>query len=212
MLPSTVVGLFVIVIAVLPGLVYTVTFERQAGDYGTTFADRTLRFIAVSTVFHLIAGWLEYWVYRVTLGHRGPVLAGEFGLLWAAAAVVVTLPAIAGTAIGRAYGTRSTRGRWQRQALRLLLGPTVAPRAWDDLFSESQATYLRVQTTDGTMLAGLFASRSYAAGFPQDPDLLLEEAWRINAETGELEEPLGYPLYITAGQIAWIEIVPPRSE
>ena len=80
-LPNTIVGLLVLVVAVLPGLIYTLAFERQAGDYGATFADRTMRFVAVSVVFHLVAGWPEYWVYRVTLAERGPLSSGEFALL-----------------------------------------------------------------------------------------------------------------------------------
>jgi len=60
MLPDTSVGVLVLVLAVLPGLIYTLAFEREAGDYEATFADRTLRFIAVSAVFHVIAGWPEY--------------------------------------------------------------------------------------------------------------------------------------------------------
>jgi len=222
MIPSTVVGLLVVVVAVLPGLVYTITFERQASGYGVTLADRTLRFLAVSVIFHVLAGWPEYWVYRVTLADRGPILSGEFALLWFGVVLLLVIPALAGTVIGGLYKTRRSRTGWgkirrrlsadrEHRLLRLVLGPDPAPRAWDDFFSERPNTYVRVRTTDGTLLAGLFANRSYAAGFPHEPDLLLEEAWSVSRETGELVEPLGYPLYVAAGQIAWLEIVRPQD-
>jgi hypothetical protein len=210
-LPNTIVGLLVIVVAVLPGLIYTLGFERQAGDYGATLADRTLRFIAVSAVYHLIVGWPEYWVYRVTLAERGPLSAGEFALLWLVTTAAVVVPLAIGTVLGHMYRTRSRRPAWQRRLLRIALGPDVAPRAWDELFSERPTTYLRVRTTEGNFLGGLFASRSYAAGFPQEPDLLLEEAYRVDPDTGELGERLGYPVYIAAGKIAWLEIVRPQD-
>lgn len=211
MLPNTLVGLFVLLVAVLPGLVYTLAFERQAGDYGTTLADRTMRFVAVSVIFHLLAAWPEYWIYRSTVADRGSIDAGDFALLWLAFVLAVTLPATVGTVFGCMYEKRSTYEGWQAKLLNVALGRDVAPRAWDDFFSGRPTTYLRIRTKDGSWLAGLFASRSYAAGFPQDPDLLLEQAYEVNHQTGELGEPLGYPLYIPAGQIAWIEIVHPQN-
>ena len=210
MVPDTALGLLLLVVAVLPGLVYTLAFERQAGAYGVTLADRTLRFIAVSALFHLLAGWAEYWVYRVTLAPGDRLLAGDFAILWGSAVLMLLLPALTGTLVGQVYVHRDDRPVWQQEALRWTIGPELAPRAWDDFFSERPSTYLRVRTIDGTMHAGLFASQSYAAGFPQPPDLLLEEAWSIDAVTGELVASLGYPLYIAPGQIAWMEIVPPQ--
>jgi hypothetical protein len=47
------------------------------------------------------------------------------------------------------------------------------------------------------------------AGYPNDPDLLLEEAVEVDQQTGVLGKPLGYALYITEGQIAWVEVVWP---
>lgn len=211
MIPDTVVGVLVLVVVVLPGLSYTLAFERQAGDYGATLADRTLRFIAVSAIFHILAAWPEYWLYRTVLADGRRILAGQFALLWLAVIVALALPVAAGTYLGTLYGTRTGRTGWQQTLLRATLGPTVAPRAWDDLFSAGLSMYLRVRTTDGTWLAGLFASRSYAAGFPQEPDLLLEDAYQVDPATGELGESLGYPLYIAAEQIAWMEVVRPEG-
>lgn len=210
MIPETALGLLVLVVAVLPGLTYTLAFERRAGAYGVTLADRTLRFIAVSAVFHVLAGWPEYWVWRTTLGRPGPILAGEFAILWGAAVLLLVLPAVTGSVVGQVYVHRDDRPRWQREVLRWTIGPELAPRAWDDFFSDRPATYLRVRTVDGTTHAGLFASQSYAAGFPEQPDLLLEEAWSLDPESGELLASLGYPLYIAPGRISWMEIVPPQ--
>ena len=57
MLPSSVTALAIILIAVLPGAVYTWAFEREAGAYGVTFADRTLRFLSASVVLLTGPGW-----------------------------------------------------------------------------------------------------------------------------------------------------------
>lgn len=222
MVPNTVTSLVLIVLAVLPGLTYVLSFERQAGRYGVTLADRVLRLIFVSAVFHVVVGWFEYWVYRSVLAGYQEISAGQFAVLWLGVIFIVIVPAAAGTLIGSLYRTRRTRDsllwirRWlsqerEEKILDFLLGQEPAPRAWDDYFSSHPASYLRIGTKDGTLLAGRFANRSYAAGFPQDPDLLLEEAWQLS-ENGEFLRPLGYALYVGAREISWMEIVPPQGE
>jgi hypothetical protein len=72
--------------------------------------------------------------------------------------------------------------------------------------------YVRVRTTDGTWLAGTFADRSYAGGYPHDADLLLEEAWTISPDDGTLgDQGLGYPVYVPASQIGWLELIRPND-
>ncbi|MHB2022228.1 MAG: DUF6338 family protein [Mycobacteriales bacterium] len=86
-------------------------------------------------------------------------------------------------------------------------------RAWDDLFCEHPSVYIRVRTVGGLWLAGLFADRSYAGGFPNEGDLLLEEAWEMDETNGELgDSGLGYSVYVPANQIAWLEIVRPIDQ
>ena len=218
MLPTTVVAALILTATVLPGSMYMWAFERQASAFGVTLADRTLRFFAVSLVFHLVLGWPEYGLYRFALS--GPTFgAWQFAAAWSATLALVLIPASLGTVLGGLYATRNSRDGWkwlrdrlspatEQRLVRVALGRTPAPRAWDDLFSDRPTVYLRVRTTDGTWLAGLFANHSYAGGYPHDTDLLLEEAWEISAEDGTLGDAgLGYPVYIAASQIGWLDIV-----
>jgi Family of unknown function (DUF6338) len=218
--PTSLIALAIVIVAVIPGSMYTWAYEREASAFGVTLADRSLRFIAISLLFHLALGWPEYALYRVALsGPRFEV--GQFAAIWAAVLLVVALPGVIGTVLGGLYATRNSREGWvvirirlsperERRLLRLALGRTPAPRAWDDLFSDRPTMYLRVQTTDGTPVAGLFADDSYAGGFPQDTDLFLEDAWDLT-DDGSFGKSLGYPVYIPAGQIARMEIVRPLN-
>jgi hypothetical protein len=216
--PASLIALAIVIVAVVPGSMYTWAYEREASAFGVTLADRTLRFIAISLLFNLVLGWPEYLLYRVALaGQRFEV--GQFAATWTAVLLVVALPGVIGTVLGGLYATRNSREGWalirnrlsperERRLLRLALGRTPAPRAWDDLFSDRPTMYLRVQTADGTPVAGLFADDSYAGGFPYDADLLLEDAWNLN-DDGSFGRSLGYPVYIPAAQIARMEIVRP---
>ena len=218
--PGSLVALAIVIVAVIPGSTYTWAYEREASAFGVTLADRSLRFIAISLLFHLSLGWPEYALYRVALA--GPRFGGgQFAAVWAAIVLVVALPALIGTVLGGLYATRNSREGWavirkrlnpdrEHRLLRLALGRTPAPRAWDDLFSDRPTMYLRVQTTDGAPVAGLFADDSYAGGFPHDTDLFLEDAWDL-AEDGSFGKSLGYPVYIPAAQIARMEIVRPLN-
>ncbi|MGH3320202.1 MAG: DUF6338 family protein [Streptosporangiaceae bacterium] len=219
-LPGTVTALLIVIVAVLPGSVYTWAYERQTSPYGVTFADRTLRFIAVSLIFHLVLAWPEYAVYRGAIAGRGSLGLVQFVVLWLGLLVLVAVPASVGTILGGLYATRSTReglgwlrrrlsAETERRLLRVALGRTPAPRAWDDLFSEHPSAYIRVRTPDGVWIAGRFAKDSYAAGFPNSTDLLLEEAWEVEQSSGVLGDAgFGYPVYVPAERIAWMEILP----
>ena len=221
--PDSLQALGILLVAVLPGAVYTWAFEREAGLYGVTLADRVLRFVAGSIVMHLILAWPEYLVFRLAIDHAGRIRTGQFAVLWLGLILLSAIPAAAGTILGELYATRTSRLGWrglrrwlsansERRLLRILLGRDPAPRAWDDLFSEQLQCYLRVRTTGDAWLAGKFAGDSYAAGYPNEPDLLLEEAYEIDQQSGILGAGLGYPLYIAAGQIAWIEVIWPADE
>lgn len=220
--PTSIVALGIVIIAVLPGSMYTWAFERQVSAYGVTLADRVLRFIAISLIFHVILGWGEYWLFRAAFAGE-EFGGGQFAAAWLAVTLLVAVPAIAGTITGGLYATRSDREEewaWLRRGLsperedrvlQFLLGRAPAPRAWDNLFSDRPNLYVRIETTDGTPLGGRFADNSYAGGFPHEPDLYLEEEWALD-EDGNLTQGLGYPVYIPSGQIARMEIVPQQGE
>jgi hypothetical protein len=220
-IPSSFVALIIVVAAVLPGATYMWGFERQVTSFGVTLADRVLRFMAVSVSFHLLLGWIEYFAFRSVVG-AGEFRAGHFVAVWLGTLALVLIPFGSGTVLGGLYASRGTREGWrwirghlsakqEARLLGLLLGRDPAPRAWDSLFSERPTAYIRVRTVTGEWLGGLFADKSYASGLPHEPDLLLEEAWELSGE-GELHQPLGYASYIPAGQVSWLEILPPGQE
>jgi len=218
-MPTTIPGLFLIVLAVLPGAAYTWGVERQAGSFGAQLSDRVLRFVGASLVFGVVLSWSLLGIYRWLIKGTDPTSVGAFVGLWLSVVLVTALPFVCGLVVGGLYSTRGERAGWfgirrwlstrrEQQLVQALLGRTPAPRAWDDYFSDRPNAYLRVRTHEGTWLAGRFAEDSYAAGFPQEPDLLLEEAWGIDQESGALgREGLGYGLYVPTTSIAWIEIV-----
>lgn len=174
-------------------------------------------------VFDLLYAWPVYALYRLGLGPP-PWDAGRVALVWVTAGVCLLAPALAGALLGELYATRADRTTFARlrrrvlggdrveHLLDLLVGRAPAPRAWDHLFAQRPAAYLRVRTTDGQWIGGRFAARSRAGRFPEEPDLFIEEAWPIGADGTFGDTPLGYPLLIPSGTIAYVEVVPDARE
>lgn len=218
-MPSDIASLLVIIGAVLPGATYTWAFERQAGPFGLTLADRTLRFTAVSVFFHIILAWPEYLLYRIWFTSHH-FLAGQFAALWSLVLLLTAIPGLTGYVIGKLYATRNSRvgmhgirrvltEKAEASILRVFVGNEPEPRAWDNLFCERPTVYIRVRTTSGYWIARRFAYNSYAAGYPNDTDLYLEEAFQLNPDTTFTNISGGYSLYIPASQIEWMEIIRP---
>lgn len=218
-MPTSLVGLLIVAVAVLPGSTYTWAFERQVSAFGAGLADRTLRFIAISLVFLSLFSWPTYVVYREIFSD-GEFGYPDFAVLWGVGIAFMVVPAIGGTAVGGLYATRTERDGWswlrsrlsakhEAKLLATLLGRTPAPRAWDNYFTDRPNAFIRVKTVDGFWLAGLFAANSYAGGFPNETDLFLEEAWEIDNDGALGSNALGYPVYIAAQQIAWLEFAQP---
>lgn len=212
-MPDTALGVLVVIVAVLPGASFTWALERKVGGWGLRRTDRLLRFITVSIVFHVVLGWGEYALYRHQLQNittSGTMEVGQFAALWLGTVVLLVVPAIVGATLGWMYKTRSKRHKCLVWLTTRLLGKTPAPSGWDFLFSDEPSCYLRIRTHEGTYIGGKFAADSYASAFPNDADVVIEEAYSIE-EDGKFGEPLGYPLYISKAEMAWLEVLYPET-
>lgn len=189
-MPSTLQAILVTILAVLPGALCTWGFEQEAGRWGATAIDRVQRFVGVSAFFLVPGLPLIYQFYR-SFVVTGDVVKGSPlpAWLWFMPLLFVIIPAGIGRVVGRAAYQRKP---W----VTLITGPAPAPRAWDDLFSGPDMNgWIRLRLKDNTWVAGLWGEsattglKSYAAGYPEDQDLLVSELVETDAEgnlvTGE---------------------------
>lgn len=214
-MPNTLQAILVTLLAVLPGALYTWGFEQQAGRWGATAVDRVQRFIGVSAFFLVLELPLIYQFYR-SFVVSGDVNKGRPlpAWLWFMPILFVIIPAGIGRFVGRAAYERKS---W----VTLLTGPSPAPRAWDDLFSGPDMNgWIRLRLKDKTWVAGLWGEsaatglKSYAAGYPEDQDLLISELVEIDADgdlvTGEGNAPIftNRSLLIRWDEITYAEYIP----
>ena len=138
-------------------------------------------------------------------------------LAWAWSAVLVGVPAAVGTLLGGLHATRTSRAGWrlvrrwlpppwEARLLAVAFGPRPAPRAWDHLFSTEPRCLMRVTTVEGENLYGYFTDDASAAVFPQEPDLLLEGVWPVDANNDPLAGSGPYRLYVAPGRISSVVV------
>lgn len=182
-MPETFQGIAVVSVALLPGALYVWSFERLVGSWGVGLSDRVFRFIGVSSLFHVTFLPVTYWLWDAYL-RSGRLSAGDVPfVLWLAPLAYVGFPVAVGTLVG--LGTLN-RSDWAG----VFTGPAPAPRAWDNLFFGKPEGWIRLRLNSGAWLGGGYAEaesgmKSYAAGYPEDPDLLLAEAVETDPDTGE---------------------------
>ena len=158
-MPDTFQALVVLIVALLPGALYTWSFERLVGAWGVGFADRVLRFVGASAMFQAaiapftVWGWRTYVSDRPSPGRRsaGRTVA-RLPLLY------VAIPIALGVVVGR--GTVNERD-WSKA----FTGPSPAPRAWDHLFGLRPDGWVRLRLKSGVWLGGAFTSAGEGTGF-----------------------------------------------
>lgn len=215
-MPTTLQAVFVALLALLPGALYTWSFEQQAGRWGASAGDRLQRFLGASAFF--LAAELPV-LYNLV--YRRHVVTGdvEAGLelpwwVWLIPLAFVVLPVIIGRVAGRAAYQRR---RWSR----VLTGPSPAPRAWDHLFATADLTgWIRLHLKDGSWSCGLWGRsaqtglESYAAGYPEPQDLPVSDLAEIDLDGEFLTDASGTPvltgrsLLIRWEEVTYAEFIP----
>jgi hypothetical protein len=203
-------ALAVFLVVGLPGALYTWAFERQVGQWGATAADRVLRFVAGSAVFHTLFAPVDYWIWLrfVHTGRLTGTGAPPPLYLWAVLLGYVALPFVAGSIAGQRCASAPSD-----RLSRLVNGPNPAPRAWDHLFANQRRNgWVRLKLKSGVFVGGLYANigaeRSYASGFPFDQELFLVRAARVDRTTGAfISDSSGKPIVEPFGiLVRWEEV------
>ena len=204
----------VTVLAVLPGALYTWSFEREVGNWGVGLSDRILRFVGFSSIFHAVLAlpewllWTRY-VHHVQGGRvSSPIAEGRApGWLAIVPLAYVGIPIAVGALAAHA-------ARFRRRWVRLLVGPRPQPLAWDRLFWDGPSFLVRLRMKNETWLGGLFGEHSYASGYPEPHDLLLETTYRMEPdgwfwsnEQGELDD-VGSSVLVSWEDVDFLEAFP----
>jgi hypothetical protein len=213
---STLQTLVLTALAILPGALYTWSFEQRVGLWGATAADRAQRFLGASAFFLALELPLLYYLVYRTVIVTGDISHGRDvqWWVWLAPVAYVLLPVAFGNFVGQA-------ARARRPWTRILTGPTPAPRAWDHLFAKDDLYgFIRLRLKDGPWILGSWGHAqklgldSYASGYPEIQDLFIsdivesdDEGQFVVDEGGEAVHT-GRSLLLRWDEVAYAEFIP----
>ncbi|WP_032386852.1 DUF6338 family protein [Rhodococcoides fascians] len=234
---ATFQALAVFVTTILPGLLFTLAFEREsAGTSKTEFNERFLAFTAVSSLFAIVSAPLLYQGYRLYIA-SGSISRGEpvsAGVWWILAAYVL-IPLVLGGWLGHQSQDRRAEGDgvWPG-VLRIIGGPlngwTPDPRAWERLFfTKDLGGHVKIRLKDETLAnkwilgvwakpdpaSGIKRPGSYASGYPYEQDIYFFDTCDIDADgtipssdpTQVVPIPRGVACLINWSDIAYAEFI-----
>jgi len=205
---GTFAGVAVLIVALLPGAIYTWAFERVVGRWGIGLSDRLYRFVGISALFHALIAPATYNIWRDYLRTGAPD-RDRFPLwMWGVAFLYVAIPAALGTlmAVGLDKG-------WAWATA--VAGRSPAPTAWDAVFSGDPAgVAILMKLKSGSWVGGQYAEGSYVGGYPEPADIYLIRELRVDQTTGDFvrnqqgeEIPVGkYGLLVRLSEVEYLEI------
>jgi len=137
-----------------------------------------VRFLYLSAINYAVWSWLIYLAIAGNISKQN-TLASMAVYSW----VVLVGPIVVGMIWGIA-----TYKDWARKVLqRLGVNPVHGiPTAWDYKFSKTgRAVWVLVTMNDGSAVAGLFGSNSFAGSSSSERDLYIEQVYKITNGTWE---------------------------
>lgn len=157
-----------------------------------------LRFLTLSCLNYAIWSWLIYLILAAGLYSTHPYrVAFVWGL------IILVSPVIIGIALAHLSQNEIPRTFLQHLGFNPI---HEIPTAWDYRFSRIEApTWLLVTLNDGSTVAGLFGSRSFASSEPSERDLYIQDVYKV-AESGPWQKVAqNEGILVRADQIKHIE-------
>lgn len=182
-----------ILFAVVPGFVANRAFALWCPSSKQDWEKAVLEPITWSAVNLILWWWLVVPIIQKSFDQLSGV-----ELSWVTFLVCVVSPTILA---GLWY--RFRKSAWAHQTLRL---DHPTPRGWDFFLHKCKNCFVLIHTKDGRMVGGYYGAESYASTFPQEPEIHLEQVWRVNQTSGEFDSPIEGSLGLVMRQTDWERI------
>jgi Family of unknown function (DUF6338) len=163
---ATFEGIAVLALALLPGAIYTWSFERIAGRWGIGLSDRLYRFVGLSALYQAAIAPITWKVWLKYLRHGAQSADKLPWWLWPLLLVYLAVPAVAGSVMASQLKNKP-------------------PTAWDAVFSGTFSGYVLARLKSGRWIGGEYSEGSHVAGYPEPADIYLAQACVVDQQEGD---------------------------
>lgn len=180
MAPTSVTGLLIFLLFVVPGFVYQATRISVRGrlPFDLELSTRIVRAVVTSGIFGL--------VYLLLLGRTliDAVHGSGIGFEHPRVGAVVAL--LGGIVIPAALAlVPAPDWKWVedlRSRFPEIAKYDFTPTAWDKAFQSAEECFIRILTNDNRWIAGYYGSASYATSYPEPHQVFLERAFEVSED------------------------------
>lgn len=190
--------LFYTLAFIVPGFILHTTLSMLVPQRGKYVELSFIRFLTFSCINYALWSWLIYLLIRLDFFIANPIYTAFIWLL-----IILVSPVALGVIIAHFHHKETFRTMLQRYGF-YPIHPT--PTAWDYKFHKTdKPVWVLVTMKDGSRVAGLFGSRSFASSEPGEQDLYIQEVFRINGDEPWQRVPENDGILILGDQIKHIE-------
>jgi hypothetical protein len=161
---------------VVPGFVALKTYKLFVPGERLEAGAALMDAVVYSMVNYAIMWWPIYILTRPGFAdhHHRWFVTGTF-------AVLLIAPAGLAWALYRFRASEWASARFQHPI----------PMAWDYFFALKRPCFMLFHLKSGERIGGFFGKKSFVSSFPEEPDVYIEEVWRVDENGLFLERPPG---------------------
>lgn len=180
MAPTSVTGLLIFLLFVVPGFVYQATRISVRGrlPFDLELSTRIVRAVVTSGIFGLVyllllGSTLIDAVHGSGFGFEHPRVGALVALLGGIVlpAALALVPAPDWEWVG------NLRARFPE-----IVKYDFTPTPWDKAFQSAEECFIRILTNDNRWIAGYYGSASYATSYPEPHQVFLERAFEVSED------------------------------
>lgn len=181
-MPTTFEAAQILFLFVVPGFIIDQVIGSSIPRMKRDATELVIAFVTLSGVNFAMAGPLLLYADLNAWPH---VYAGWYSFLWFV--LLFITPVLLGFSFTWVLNRDRLVSLYDALGLR---SRHPIPRAWDHMFGQRKAYWVRITLQDGSMIGGRFGGKSFASSYPVDEDIYIEQIYQLDESGSFVRDPV----------------------